>query len=574
MSDTDGKVSDSAKALAPPSTSGAIAAKDLDEEDKSTTVNAKGFDYSRTGWAPRFGIPVPEGVDMDTLMTDQSTWLEERLEDKFFGDWYHNTGIIIFCAISSYFVALFGGGIGWLVLVLAICGTYYRTSIRRVRRNHRDDINREMQKTRLETDSETLEWINSFLVKFWPIIQPMIGETVITTVDQVLSTNKPPFLEDLKLKDFTLGTKPPRLEHVKTYPKTEEDVVLMDWKFSFTPNDVADLTSRQLKVKINPKVVLEIRIGKGMVSKGLDVIVQDMAMTGLMRIKVKLQLGYPFVDRIEVCFLGRPTIDYVCKPLGGETFGFDINFIPGLESFIQEQIHATLGPMMYDPNVFPVEVAKMLAGTPVDQAIGVLQIQFQGANGLRNPDPLAGTPDPYATVSIAGRQELGRTKTIKENANPRWNETVNIVISSLKDDLNLKVFDFNDFRKDKELGMATFSLDKFEHDDEFQNESLPLMLNGRARGQLQCDIRFFPVLQGSKLDDGTVEPPPESLTGICKFTVFQAKELDASKSTIGALNPYAILTLNRKEVQISKKLKRTNNPIWADASKEMLITNG
>jgi Ca2+-dependent lipid-binding protein len=274
-----------------------------------------------------------------------------------------------------------------------------------------------------------------------------------------------------------------------------------------------------------------------------------------------------------VCFLERPQFDYVCKPLGGDTFGFDINFIPGLESFIQEQIHANLGPMMYNPNVFPVEVAKMLAGTPVDQAIGVLQIQFHGAAGLKNPDPLASTPDPYATVSIAGRQELGRTKTISDNANPRWNETVNIVISSLKDDLNLKVFDFNDYRKDKELGMATFALDKFEQDDEFTNESLPLMLNGRARGQIQCDLRFFPVLEGTKLDDGTVEPPPESLTGICKFTVAQCKELDASKSTIGQLNPYAVLLLNGKEVHISKKLKRTNNPIWQDATKELLITN-
>ena len=571
-----GKKSELAKALPAAGKGGAMSAAELAKEGESVgdnQISATGFDYSRTGWAPRFGIPVPDGTDMDTLMTDQSTWLEERLQDKFFGDWYHNAAIIFFCAFTSYFVGIIGGGLGWLFIVLAVCATYYRTSIRRVRRNHRDDVNRAMQKTRLETDSETLEWINSFMVKFWPIMQPIMAETVITTVDQILSTNKPPFLEDLKLKDFTLGTKPPRLEHVKTYPKTEEDVVLMDWKFSFTPNDTADMTSRQMKVRINPKIVLEIRIGKGMVSKGMDVIVQDMACTGIMRIKVKLQLGYPFVDRIEVCFLEKPSFDYVCKPLGGDTFGFDINFIPGLESFIQEQIHANLAPMMYNPNVFPVEVAKMLAGTPVDQAIGVVQIQFHGAQGLKNPDPLASNVDPYATVCISGRQELGRTKTIHDNANPRWNETVNIVISSLKDDLQLKVFDFNDYRKDKELGMATFPLDKLESDDEYSNEALPLMLNGRARGQIQCDIRFFPVLEGTKLQDGTVEPPPESITGICKFTVHQAKELDASKSTIGALNPYAVLLLNGKEVQISKKLKRTNKPVWADATKEMLITN-
>ena len=77
----------------------------------------------------------------------------------------------------------------------------------------------------------------------------------------------------------------------------------------------------------------------------------------------------------------RPSIDYVCKPLGGDTFGFDINFIPGLENFIKEQIHANLAPIMYAPNVFPIEVAKVLSGNPIDQAVGVVAITLHGAQG-------------------------------------------------------------------------------------------------------------------------------------------------------------------------------------------------
>lgn len=160
--------------------------------------------------------------------------------------------MIAFACLSSWLVATLGGGLGWVFIILACCATYYRTSIRRVRRNFRDDIEREMAKAKLETDVESLEWINSFLVKFWPIYQPVLADTVIKSVDQVLSTAKPAFLDNLRLKFFTLGTKPPRLDHVKTYPKTEDDIVLMDWKFSFTPNDVADLTARQIKNKINP----------------------------------------------------------------------------------------------------------------------------------------------------------------------------------------------------------------------------------------------------------------------------------------------------------------------------------
>ncbi|KAF9690489.1 hypothetical protein EKO04_011358 [Ascochyta lentis] len=560
--------------LPPPSKAGAV------DEPSSPTANGhpQGLDpdarWDRVGWAPRFGMPGSEHPDDDEgTMLDHQTYLEAQLDDKFFGDWYHNTGVIIFACLSSWVVATLGGGLGWIMIIMAICGTYYRTSIRRVRRNARDDLNREMAKNKLETDTESLEWINSFLVKFWPIYAPVLCDTIVGSVDQVLSTSTPAFLDSLKMKTFVLGTKPPRLEHVKTHPKTQDDIVLMDWKFSFTPNDTMDLTARQVKNKINPKIVLEIRIGKGMVSKGLDVIVEDMAFSGLMRLKFKLQLPFPHIEKVEMSFLERPTIDYVCKPLGGETFGFDINFIPGLETFIMEQIHANLGPMMYDPNVFPIEIAKMLAGNPVDQAIGVLQVTFHGAQGLKNPDKFSGTPDPYATVSINNRALLARTKTVHENANPRWNETVNIIVTSLKDALTINLFDYNDIRKDKELGTATFALEQLETDTDHENLHLEIMSGGRPRGILQADVRFFPVLEGATLQDGTKEPPPESRTGIIKFTVEQAKDLDGTKSMIGQLSPYAVLLLNGREVHKSRAMKRTNIPIWPDATKEMLITD-
>lgn len=488
-------------------------------------------------------------------------------------DWYHNAGIIVFACLSSWLVATLGGGLGWVIIIMAGCSTYYRTSSRRVRRNFRDDVVREMALKKLDTDHESLEWINSFLVKFWPIYQPVLAQTIINSVDQVLSSATPAFLDSLKLKTFTLGSKPPRMDHVKTYPKAEDDTVLMDWKFSFTPNDTADMTAHQIKNKINPKVVLEIRIGKAMISKGLDIIVEDMAFSGIMRLKIKLQFPFPHIERVEMCFLERPTIDYVCKPLGGETFGFDINFIPGLERFIQEQIHGNLAPMMYAPNVFPIEVAKLLAGSPVDQAIGVIAVTLHGAQGLKNPDRFSGNTDPYAVLTLNKRAPLARTKHIEDTSDPRWNETHYVIVTSFHDSLDIMVYDYNDIRKDKELGVASFPLDRMEDVGVFENERLEVVANGKARGILNADFRFFPVLEENTLPDGKVEPPPEMNTGILRYTVEQAKDLDGTKSLVGLLNPYAVLLLNGKEIHQTKKLKRTNNPIWDDGSKEILITD-
>jgi Ca2+-dependent lipid-binding protein len=218
----------------------------------------------------------------------------------------------------------FNLGFGWLFILLASCCTYYMTSMARVRHRARDDIQRELVKTTLASEHESAEWINQFLDRFWLIYEPVLSATIVASVDQVLSTNCPPFLESLRLTQFTLGNKAPRVDKVRTFPKTESDEVLMDWAFSFTPNDISDLTPRQLATKTNPKVALGIRVGKGPASATFPVLVEDMTFSGLLRIRLKLMTNFPHIRTVDASFLEKPLIDYVLKPIGGETFGFDM----------------------------------------------------------------------------------------------------------------------------------------------------------------------------------------------------------------------------------------------------------
>ena len=88
--------------------------------------------------------------------------------------------------------------------------------------------------------------------------------------------------------------------------------------------------------------------------------------------------------------------------------------------------HATLGPMMYDPNgeiirsfsprifivliVFTLNLEQLLSGTPLDSAIGVLQVTVYSARGLKATKIGGGVPDPYVSLSINQRAALARTK--------------------------------------------------------------------------------------------------------------------------------------------------------------------
>ena len=281
-------------------------------------------DWFKIGWRAVGGIdnaPLTEGLQKDKAL------LEMFINEQYYGAWYHNAAIIFFAVFMSHFLTLFRFGWGWLFILLAFCATYYKTSMERVRRRARDDIQRELVKTRLLAEAESADWMNHFLDRFWLIYEPVLSQTIIQSVDQILSINTPPFLDSLRLSTFTLGTKAPRIDSVRTWPRTAEDVVTMDWKFSFTPNDVSDMTPKEAAKKVNPKIVLSIRLGKGVASAAIPILLEDMSFSGRMRVRMKLMTTFPHVQVVDLSFLEKPVFDYVLKPIGGDMFGFDVGFV-------------------------------------------------------------------------------------------------------------------------------------------------------------------------------------------------------------------------------------------------------
>ncbi|EIW86483.1 tricalbin [Coniophora puteana RWD-64-598 SS2] len=520
-------------------------------------------DWYKVGWRALSNIdaaPLQEGEEKDKHV------LQMFLTEQYYGAWYHNAAIIVFAVFASHFLTRFNFGWGWLFIILAVCNTYYTTSMTRVRRNARDDIQRELVKTRLASEHESADWINNFLDRFWLIYEPVLSATVVSSVDQILSTSCPPFLDSLRLSTFTLGTKAPRIEKVRTFPNTEDDVVMMDWGISFAPNDVSDMTPRQAAGKVNPKIVLSVRVGKGVASAAMPILIEDISFSGLMRIRMKLMTNFPHVQIVDLSFLEKPVFDYVLKPVGGDTFGFDVGHMPGLSAFIRDQVHANLGPMMYDPNKFTLNLEQLLSGTPLDAAIGVLQVTVEAARGLKGSKMGGGTPDPFVSLSINNRSELARTKYKHNTYNPTWMETKFILINSLQESLVLDVFDYNSKRSNTTLGAATFDMQKLQEDAKIDGIELPILKDGKDKGSVRFNLSFFPVLKPEHVDGTDVLP--ETKTGIVRLTIHQAKDLDHTKSLSGELNPFAKVYLGNSTTATHSTalIKHTNNPVWESAT--------
>jgi Ca2+-dependent lipid-binding protein len=74
--------------------------------------------------------------------------------------------------------------------------------------------------------------------------------------------------------------------------------------------------------------------------------------------------------------------------------------------------------MMYEPNVFTLNLEQLLSGKPLDTAIGVLQVTIHSARGIKGTKIGGGVPDPFVGLTINDRQELART-TYKTNTYAR-----------------------------------------------------------------------------------------------------------------------------------------------------------
>ncbi|KAL9937202.1 hypothetical protein V8E36_003611 [Tilletia maclaganii] len=515
----------------------------------------------------------PPGPDEEKHAPDLETQLVQKyLGDSYIGYFWWNGAAMAGAILATYFATRFGGGIASLLVIGAFCTTYYNASMRRTRQRVRDDVSRELAKKHTETENESVHWMNYFVDRFWAIYEPVLCATIIQTVDSILVAQCPSFLDSIRLTTFRLGTKAPHIEHVRSFPGTADDIVQMDWKFGFTPNDVADLTVRQNAMKANPKIVLTVRLGRGKIGAGLPILVEDMMFKGSIRLKMKLISNYPHVQVVDFCFMEPPEFDYVLKPIGGNMLGFDVGIIPGLSGFIREQVHANLGPMMYHPNMFTIDLEQLLSGTPLDTACGVLQVTIFSARQLKGTKFGGGQPDPYVAISIDDKEVLAKTKFKHSTVNPQWKETKFILLNNLNGMLTLIINDFNQHRADTRLGIASFDLKELEEDPEHELVSTPVVHEAKDRGEVQYSLSYYPVIKPEKGEDGKEKPLPNTSSGVVRLSVFQAKELDKRTGILNELNPFARIRLNGQRIKDSKTVKRTYNPAF-DINTEFLVTD-
>lgn len=503
-----------------------------------------------------------EAVDLLT----RGSIIETYLPKMAYGDWYHNVGFLVVGGLLSWIVGWFRFSLGPVFFVMLASSLLYRSSVRTYRQLLREQAQREFSIKSIEDDYETMDWLNVFLEKFWHFLEPSVSQIVTDQVNPILAASPAPaFIKALWLDSFTAGTKPPRIDMVKTLQGTADDVVVMDWGCSFTPNELADSSNKQMKNNVNEKVVVKLSL----FGITLPIAVSDVSFKCLLRVRLRMMTSFPHVQTVNVCLLEPPQFDFNSRIFGDTTFNWEVLAFPGLYPFINQMIKKYVGPILYAPLSFQLNVEQLMAGAPLNSAIGVLQVNLQSARGLRNFGRVGNTIDPYCNVGFF-TDVLAKSKTIKDTSKPQWNQTLTIPISSLSEPLNISIMDSNGKRNDHIIGSIQLDLDILTNETKHPKLTAPILRNNKPVGELLFGLNFMPALMPLRQPDGSTEPPPDLNTGIARIEVTSARNLKSGDGK--PVTTFAEVFVDGENLVETSVVKGNNSPAWG-VSKEKIIYN-
>uniref|UniRef100_A0A670J848 Multiple C2 and transmembrane domain-containing protein 1 n=1 Tax=Podarcis muralis TaxID=64176 RepID=A0A670J848_PODMU len=191
-----------------------------------------------------------------------------------------------------------------------------------------------------------------------------------------------------------------------------------------------------------------------------------------------------------------------------------------------------------------------------------------------------GTSDPYVKFKIGGK-EVFRSKTIHKNLNPVWEEKTSIMIEHLREQLYIKVFDYDFGLQDDFMGSAFLDLGSLE-----QNRSTEVTLSlkdphyaDQDLGTILLSVLLTPKEQqregtmlmrkswkrSSKFQTQSIRlsdlhRKAQLWRGIVSVTLIEGRELKAMDPN-GLSDPYVKFRLGHQKYK-SKIMPKTLNPQW------------
>ncbi|XP_013870678.1 extended synaptotagmin-3 [Austrofundulus limnaeus] len=478
---------------------------------------------------------------------------------------YFGRAILVFYPV--YLTGYLGLSISWVLLCMVMITWWKKNRQRKDARidsaiefvdNETHVINSEL-KNALQmaswvqfTEVEKVHWLNKVLEQAWPFfgmyMEKVLKEKIQPTVR--LSSSA------LRMFTFTkihFGYKPFRITGMRAYThEVDQRQVILDLNIQYDGD-----------VDIYANVSTAITAG-----------VKDLKFQGMLRVILEPLIGQaPLVGGITLFFIRRPTLQINWTGLT------NLLDSPGFSSLSGDTVIDIIASLMVLPNRLCIPLIDQLK---VDQMRfplprGVVRVHVLEARDLVAKDTymmglVKGKSDPYVKLRVGNRNF--KTKTIKENLHPKWNEVYEFVVNEAPgQELEMELFD-EDTDKDDFLGQYNLDLGEVKREKEIDTW---YPLEGVPHGELHLKLQWLGLKADSSLlkepnngfacamlavylDNASNLPRDQSELTVNQKPGKHPKEARLTKRNVGP-NSYVELSVDR-DVQKSKVVYTNKNPAW------------
>lgn len=402
-------------------------------------------------------------------------------------------------------------------------------------------------------DVEKVDWVNKVLGQAWPFFGMYMEKFLKETIQPAVRLSSPA-LKTFAFEKIHFGHIPLKITGMKAYThEVDQREVVLDLNISY-------------KGDVDIDAVVKEPITAGV--KGLK-------MEGMMRVILEPLIGEaPLVGGVTFFFIRRPTLEI------NWTGATNLLDTPAFSSLSEGAIMDIIASLMVLPNrmciplIDQVKVDQMRFPLPR----GVVRVHLLEARDLVAKDTymmglVKGKSDPYAKIRVGNRSL--KSKTIKENLHPKWNEVYEFVIHEAPgQEMELEIFD-EDTDKDDFVGRFNLDLGEVKREKEM-DQWFPL--DGVPHGEVHLKLQWFALKDDPNL-------PTESTDGLASamLAVYldSASNLPKDHSEIsqhhkhgkakeGRLtkrsatpNSYVELAID-KDVQKSKVVYASKDPAWEE----------
>uniref|UniRef100_A0A669DIV4 Extended synaptotagmin-like protein 3 n=1 Tax=Oreochromis niloticus TaxID=8128 RepID=A0A669DIV4_ORENI len=314
------------------------------------------------------------------------------------------------------------------------------------------------------TDVEKVQWLNKVLEQAWPFfgmyMEKLLRENIQKSVRACNTALKAFTFTKIHFGNIITG--------IRAYThEVEHREVILDMNLSY----VGDV---DIDAQVNPAITAGV--------KGLK-------LHGMMRVILEPLIGQaPLVGGVTFFFIRRPTLEINWTGM--------TNVLDSPETIIDIIASLMVLPnRMCIPLIDQVKMDQMRFPLPR----GVVRVHLLEARDLVAKDTymmglVKGKSDPYATLRVGNRNF--KSKTIKENLHPKWNEVYEFVVHEAPgQELELELYD-EDTDKDDFLGRYNLDLGEVKREKQMDQW---FALEDIQHGEVHLKLQWFSLQTDTSL---------------------------------------------------------------------------